>query len=137
MPLPSISRLLFMLLFCSCVLCPTEHTCNSAPPILSKKKFQSNFHPFSPRLLCNKQHKYCPRTVSVCSSVMQLFFSNLQIASSCSCSQNMKNQRTVVCPGVFFGRERIRIKEPSVAVISETSKNRQLRLFHKHQRTVS
>jgi hypothetical protein len=72
---------------------------------------------------------------------MQFSF-DLQIASSGSGSQNMKNQRTVICPGVFFwgrkhqnqrtvvcpsvffGGERIRIKEPSVEVISETSKNR-------------
>jgi hypothetical protein len=142
MPLPSISRLFFMLLFCSCVLCPTEHTCNSAPPILSKKKFQSNFHPFSPRLCVTNSTSIVPEpclSVPVSCNFFFLIFrfskheesKNRRLSWCFLWARENQNQRTVSW-GYFRN-----LKEPSVEVISETSKNRQLRLFHKHQRTVS
>ncbi len=132
MPLPSISPL-FSCYYSAVVFCAQLSTCNSAPPIFSKTNFQSNFHPFSPRLLFIKQHKYCTRTLSDLFQCYAVIF-YLQIASSSrSGSQNMKNQRTVICPGVFVGGERTRIKEPSVEVISEASKNQQFSGKNRHR----
>jgi len=127
MPLPSISPL-FMLLFCSCVLCPTEQFSSS---YLVKEEFSVKFSPFlAPRLLFNKQHKHCTRTLSVCSSVTQLILIFKEPAAV-QVLKTWKNQ-TTVCPSWCFlwrgggGGER-----------ESESKNRQLRLFQKHQRTDS
>ncbi len=109
---------LFMLLFCNCVPCPTEHLQFSSSHLL-KDEFSVKFSPFLTQItIYQTAQSYCTRTLSDLFQCYAVIF-YLQIATSSSSSgsgsQNMKNQRTVVCSGVFFGGERTRIKEPSVS----------------------
>ncbi len=134
-PLPSISPL-FSCYYSAIVFRAQLSTCNSAPPIFWKTNFQSNFHPFSPRLLFIKQHKYCTRTLSDLFQCYAVIF-DLQIASSSSSSgsgsQNMKNQRTVSVLVFSLGEKEPESKNrQSVEVISEASKNQQLSWKNRH-----
>ncbi len=125
MPLPSISPL-FMLLFCSCVLCPTEQFSSS---YLVKEEFSVKFSPFlAPDYCLTNSTSIVPEP---CLSVPVLcsYFLSSKSQQRFRFSKHERIKQPSVHPGVFFGGavggERIRIKEPSVEVVSETSKNRQ------------
>ncbi len=128
MPLPSISPL-FSCYYSAVVFCAEMSTCNSSPCNFSKKNFQSNFHPFSPRWLFIKQHKVLYQNLVRSVPVLCSYFwsSNSQQQQQrfrFSKHEESKNRRLFWC--FLWGR-----KNQNQRTVS------QLRLFQKHQRTNS
>jgi hypothetical protein len=125
MPLPSISSSVFMLFILQLCSVPNWAVAiQLLPSSCQRKNSQSNFHPFWPRLLFNKQHNYCTRTFDCLFQCYAVFVwsSNSQQRSRFSKHEESKNRRLSWC--FLGGGEK-----------ASESKNRQLRLFPKHQRT--